>query len=849
MQKKRKRKLAAFFTLLFALSIFSPAVTAEGIHGQPMSTGAGAGEGRAIVLLLDNSNSMKDQPIQVLREAAGEFCTSILQKDEDCQIALVEIGDPGSYIEFTSDERVLAREIEQLDAGEKWTNVHTAIARADKLLKKSRAFEKNIVIMTDGLPSAGKVSAEGPYSSRNHKYYSYANAVYKQVQGLDDSYRIFSMGFFHRLDGSERTFARRFISDIGLTKHYEVTEIEDLLTAFETIAYQILNPVKLTLSHKKLEDTETSYTYRVTAKIQNPNEADIKDLQAVIDLDKGMELSSNAKQSVSVGDIQAGRTVSAEWELSVPRESGKNEAYTYGITVKADNIAGLLQENRIYVKSSDKVDNGFQIKKDIWNFNNYIVETLPITDEDLEALIYEMEDASKAVVYSVKDKPHNGQCYGMSASSILFKVNHLDVSNYDSKAKNLKDLKKDSSTKSLIAYYQISELFNGVQKDTSEFMKLSVTEQLKLIETQGRKVKQGGNPFVLSFGMRGGGHSVVAYGYESGSWKKHNYTYDSRILVYDCNYAGEKTGHLAEDSYLYFNKGTDQWQIPNYYNNGACSGSKDGYLMRALDDMELIDSKNIEIEKENSEAWVRANDNTKLLLETGNHNYKVDGDSLNTSQDGITAYHDTDYNPEAAGESAVNVLVEDAKGEVGIKSDDQSDQSLDVSVYQQNTYITAELDSSEDTRFQPGSIKTDDTQGEYKIEMTTDETVGEASFHQIRIAGEDAGNLELKTSDQGYLLSGDNLKNISVTVGDFETSSKFILSTDSDQVVIASDSQGEPVWYSAENMDEMETLSPVLEQVNDTDRPQIPKAVILIGAGAAAVVLVIIVINVKKRKK
>ena len=194
---------------------------------------------RDTVLVLDNSSSMDGEPIRALKQAAIKFCTSVLNAAGTNRAAIV-VYDTGivKTTAFTADLAVLTDTINSMDGEGSWTNIYSGIEAADELLQESDAAVKNMLILIDGLPTRGPTNSDGPYTSENTGY-QYANALYKQMDTLDEEYHVYTLGFFHDLTGSKKDFAARLLTDLQNAGYYEVIDPNDLEFTFGDVATDI----------------------------------------------------------------------------------------------------------------------------------------------------------------------------------------------------------------------------------------------------------------------------------------------------------------------------------------------------------------------------------------------------------------------------------------------------------------------------------------------------------------------------------------------------------------------------------------------------------------------------------
>lgn len=200
---------------------------------------------RDIVLVLDNSISMEGTPLAYLKKAAIKFCASVLQASGTNRVAIVAYDtDISVTTEFTSDLDSLSTSINSMDGKGKWTNITVGVQKADELLQTSVARIKNIVVMTDGVPTAGEYNASGPYTyedysgkhNASHYVFEYSNVLYSTMTDLFDQYNIYTLGFFHNTSGTVKAFASRVLNDTQNAGYYEVTNPDDLDFTFGEVA-------------------------------------------------------------------------------------------------------------------------------------------------------------------------------------------------------------------------------------------------------------------------------------------------------------------------------------------------------------------------------------------------------------------------------------------------------------------------------------------------------------------------------------------------------------------------------------------------------------------------------------
>ncbi len=191
------------------------------------------------VLVLDDSGSMSGTPSTQMRKAAVKFCNKLLESKNN-YVAIVKYGSSALIAcGFTNNIDYLTSAINTFNGNSGVTDMNAGVQMAYSMFSViDDVYEKNIVIMSDGLPQSGSYSSTGKYSSGT--YYKYCNVVYDTVSGLWNEYSIYTLGFFHNMSGSTKTFAQTFMSDLQNQGYYDVVNGDSFEVTFEGLASDIL---------------------------------------------------------------------------------------------------------------------------------------------------------------------------------------------------------------------------------------------------------------------------------------------------------------------------------------------------------------------------------------------------------------------------------------------------------------------------------------------------------------------------------------------------------------------------------------------------------------------------------
>ncbi len=198
---------------------------------------------RDIYLVLDISGSMSGTPIVKLKEAAKQFCATMIEdKTGDNRIAIVTYNTTVETASFSSDYAALANTINAFTAKGSTAMYDALMAVKDinETLGNPDA-SKHVVVMADGLPNEGAVITSGKYTSKDSTmYYKHGNAVYSTAAGMWHEFNIYSIGFFHNLGGSQLRFGQKLMKDIQNGLYLEVFDPDKLLDAFNGVVDGII---------------------------------------------------------------------------------------------------------------------------------------------------------------------------------------------------------------------------------------------------------------------------------------------------------------------------------------------------------------------------------------------------------------------------------------------------------------------------------------------------------------------------------------------------------------------------------------------------------------------------------
>ncbi len=434
-----------------------------------------------------------------------------------------------------------------------------------------------------------------------------------------------------------------------------------------------------------------------------------------------------------------------------------------------------------------------------WNFNNnhdYFSSSRyydQMNSTYRDKLANSLTNSEYEAVFNTTDgfiyESWNGSCYGMSSTAFLAREGYVPYSQYQSGATTLNQLsypKADSNISSLLAYYQMLQLKDVIQNQYRTVPYNSHRENIQriisLLDSHGTAL--------IGYQMKDfGGHAVLAYGVEYGSYTKNERAFQGRILVCDPNYS---VGYY-EDLDIYFNTSTYDWLIPAYadtngyvvtslngasinyigadaseindggYLSGTMNGTVSDFVAR-LDAEKISDDRKIMKVMESKGEYQTNRASDSGIVE--DYSYFVGGNPKGTFGynlfDANAAYKVTQGTPEQLKlKMKYDVCLLKAESSAGSHA-----------IFDKNGYVEI------------GTAKAD-----YSISMTFNDCYPMRWF-TVSVAGSGAEKASLQKTDAGYIVSADCLQNVTVQANNREDAVEASFSTDETAALICETPEG-----------------------------------------------------------
>ena len=397
-------------------------------------------------------------------------------------------------------------------------------------------------------------------------------------------------------------------------------------------------------------------------------------------------------------------------------------------------------------------NNELNFSKDVWNFRNY---TDSFCHRDATAY-YGLSPSSRAVVTDYLNKGSEGHCFGMSSMVILNKIGAEDFAKY-ARVKYLRDAEK-ASIDSLICIYHAVQHLRDYQKEAKEFLALPEAKKIEELVKKVKRVKEGRYPVLLivSNDKEDTSHALVAYALEEGQFisSTSNKTYDSRILLYDCNAVDWK-----ENNCFLFNKGSSDWEIPHYY--GSYDSYSGGYLQSASDTTASYDLIDDYVKTKDYSSELRVNIGSPMIITNNetNEQWMIDAAGHISGAQDLTVYYDCNDDTDSISSSMVHIILPEGAAAYSVNFQSGAAEPIDAHILTGDKYLAVSSVSAKGAVLSPDGVATlKGNTGAYHITAVDDNNEKAGQFDTYRVSGENPGETSLCITDAGARIEGDSIK-------------------------------------------------------------------------------------------
>ena len=417
----------------------------------------------------------------------------------------------------------------------------------------------------------------------------------------------------------------------------------------------------------------------------------------------------------------------------------------------------------------------------------------------------------------------HGSCYGMTMTEMLVKYGYLDLTTYGGNPVVYNNTASDDiiSMINCFQYTQSCDQFNAMIRQKA-FADISNTNE-ECIRTLIDHVKDGKSLVNVCFQIMGkytrkctdangvtynkgdycfnGAHSVLAYGVED--WNPEqtftatgNVKFDKRILIADPNALSDSLSNYRDLFCIYYNSTDYSWifpaytDFPNTSNNiqSMCYWIKGdnvpeewytGYIKglydyknsnKVVDLMNPVDpdryiaglSVNSASGEEASVSRIAENCNTASNMMYANENDTT----------GVAKYQDFSVTEDGGAQPGENFALWNPTASYTLSYDNNTAMSLAMDY--RNVEYYADFGNAGFVEFSPeGNVSAEGDNTSYSLSMVTSDDESVTDWTKLTVEGDGVDSVNLKKTRGGYLLTADNLQNVTVKADDTKAETSF----------------------------------------------------------------------------
>ena len=387
-----------------------------------------------------------------------------------------------------------------------------------------------------------------------------------------------------------------------------------------------------------------------------------------------------------------------------------------------------------------------------------------------------------------------GSCYGMSLTAALFKSGKKDAISFGgSNTHDITALNKSTNSK-LESFINVYHMTQACSKAMNNVISCSIRESgfssvINNLYDRAISDNSKQEPLIIYLqadtnndGKSEGGHAVLCYGAEEGSWTTKGYNCDRRLLIADPN--------MDEETYIYISRNS---QFATY--SGDADYNEFGYYASSLDSLNSFDYNetvidmvyNIILSTRNNVIIVGHEPYGKVVIKDGH--FTVDDSSVDFFVDAIRKMSDegdsdADTFYRISGKSAYYEILPLDEGEI-----DTSLYLNDFGVDIKGAINSATIDSN-------GSITLNDANGE----MSVDIAQNNSDFDFTHIQGDAKGDVNIKLSNKQLSVDG-KISDYSVSNLDKNLNESEITVKDDEDIILTLDNSNKLLKETVGNND------------------------------------------------
>lgn len=434
--------------------------------------------------------------------------------------------------------------------------------------------------------------------------------------------------------------------------------------------------------------------------------------------------------------------------------------------VSGTRTPNYLQAMAMQYADFPELPEGFVDGKDNWSIGNFpenFGDTYYMNQKYYNALMDGLSNTEREVIdYCLNYYDWGGSCYGLAATSILGYHDILDPQAYQANAGSLYEITAPPSdeVESLINYYWALQYTDPIQQKVENTFYLDEEEKLhtliECVEDRSPTLLGYHGYFPAGIFRIWSGHAVVAYDVEYGDYTWNGKKYDGKIFIYDNNAVD-----YNDECCLYFSTTDWTWCIPYY----QLDSTEESVLGLITDDLDYI----------NYHGYLNGTSNVAVgdYIATFHSAALADGYQLtkavkkndmwvagSANDDSIKRF--SSFSGDTLKQDTLSYAMKDATSSYILKT--KSPESIDMYLKYENSLLTAKAGNGSAVTFSPeGRIALEGKDTNFELDIVFDEGYTVTDWFGMTVKGGSADKAVLEATEDGYLLTCDNMTDITVT--------------------------------------------------------------------------------------
>lgn len=225
----RRNKKAILLALIMCLSIFMSFGQASVKAGPSIDFGTSTKE---VIFMVDRSMATGKERLAEIKNEISELSEELLASDANLSVSLIYFNGRAETLVEKAKDAELIKNAKTPEYALGFSNPIAAIEKARAIEKAEKNY---LVLYTSSYPAIGSITADGPYTSRDHFYFRNANALKNTVDELEGDYDLITVLDMARLNNKDYVFTKKLYTDLS-KKTYLAGEAKGILNYVHGIA-------------------------------------------------------------------------------------------------------------------------------------------------------------------------------------------------------------------------------------------------------------------------------------------------------------------------------------------------------------------------------------------------------------------------------------------------------------------------------------------------------------------------------------------------------------------------------------------------------------------------------------